>query len=346
MRNCLLALVGMVLALGTGELVTRYFELAPEISEVHNIALRLSRNPLLGYEPRPSQNEHPITILANSKGFVDAERTYEKPTDTFRVIVLGDSITASHRLKSYKAGFTFMLETSLRSRGYKVEFINLGVVGYNTQQEVELYKSVGRQYNGDLILLAYCLNDSEHHDGHILASLKRLQAKSFGENTVAEHEYSPFVLKSKLLLLISYRLRLLFAPQKVASNLETEQSTSKNTVEDSLRELKQIANSEGRRMGLVVFPYFRKLEQYAFQQEHESIEKLSVELEIPYLDLYSAFMQCSNGDASLVSFGRFHPNIQGHACAAKAIEQWLFTEKLLPPLESPKNVPSTTQGSE
>jgi lysophospholipase L1-like esterase len=271
-----------------------------------------------------------VNKFKNSMGFADAERSVEKERGTFRIVILGDSIAASHRLTSYREGFSFLLESSLRKKGHKIEVINLGVIGYNSQQEVELYKSVGRRYDADLVLLAYCLNDTEHHDGHILASLKRLQAKTFKTNTVAEHEYSPLVLRSKLLLLLSYRFRLLFSPQRLASNLNIEQTTAKNTVKDSLKELQNITNSDGARIGVFAFPYFRKFRSYKYQQKHEFIKNVSNEISVPYLDLLPSFLECSGGDASLVSFGLFHPNALGHACAAREIERWLEQNKLFP----------------
>jgi lysophospholipase L1-like esterase len=81
---------------------------------------------------------------------------------TFRIAVLGDSITAGHPLRVGGAPtFSQEIERRLNARpaGPRVEVLNFGTDGYSTLQEARLLESNVDAFAPDLVIVAYCLND-------------------------------------------------------------------------------------------------------------------------------------------------------------------------------------------
>ena len=129
-----------------------------------------SNNPIIGSELKPNVEEkfdgYPIklprvtTVKINSDGFRDKEYSIEKLNNTFRIIVLGDSITFGWGVENNET-FSEILEDKLNSlnNGINYEVLNFGVHGYNTLQEVELLKEKGLKYKPDMVIVGYYMND-------------------------------------------------------------------------------------------------------------------------------------------------------------------------------------------
>jgi lysophospholipase L1-like esterase len=98
---------------------------------------------------------------ANSLGFRDREHAVAKPAGVYRILVLGDSIVQGLSVANREDLFTSVLERELDADAPgRFEVLNFGVSGYNTQQEVETLRDKGLRYSPDLVVLAYCLNDT------------------------------------------------------------------------------------------------------------------------------------------------------------------------------------------
>jgi hypothetical protein len=136
------------------------------------LALRAARVPfdaqlygpdrVLGWVLRPGASGRVSTetlqwVHINSRGFRDAERTYEKPGGTYRVAVLGNSWTEALQVPQSKT-YTALLQGSLDGKscvgGKRVEVLNFGVAGYSTAQELLLLQTEVWKFHPDLILLA------------------------------------------------------------------------------------------------------------------------------------------------------------------------------------------------
>jgi len=92
----------------------------------------------------------------NSHGFRDVERTYAKPKDTFRILVLGDSYVEAFQVALEKS-FPSILEKKLNENGNgkKIEVLNLGQSGFGTSDEYLRYLNEGVKYSPDLVLVAF-----------------------------------------------------------------------------------------------------------------------------------------------------------------------------------------------
>lgn len=95
----------------------------------------------------------------NSFGFRDGNRTLEKPANTFRILMLGDSFTEGWGVAQDKT-FSALLENKLNSlsRG-RFEVINMGVAGYSPLLEYLQLKNIGLEFKPDLVILNFDYTD-------------------------------------------------------------------------------------------------------------------------------------------------------------------------------------------
>lgn len=108
------------------------------------------------------------TLSINSKGLRDVERTYEKPDDVRRVLVLGDSMVFGHQVPQ-RQRFTDLLERRLDawSTAPRYQVLNAGVDGYGTVNELLFLRREGYRYEPDVVVLTFCMfNDllDNHRD--------------------------------------------------------------------------------------------------------------------------------------------------------------------------------------
>ncbi len=93
-----------------------------------------------------------VPVRINNLGFRDP-RDYDlaKKPNTFRIIVLGDSVTFGHG-SIYESTYPYLLESRLKQWRPEVDWQvwNLGVPGYNTSQELAYLKDVAASYQPDL----------------------------------------------------------------------------------------------------------------------------------------------------------------------------------------------------
>src|SRR3989344_4718354 len=94
-----------------------------------------------------------IEIKINNQGFRDEEHEYEK--NKKRIIVLGDSVTFGAGVNQDD---TYVARMQ-KERRDEIEIINMGVNGYEMDQEYILFLEEGKKYDPDLILLGIVLND-------------------------------------------------------------------------------------------------------------------------------------------------------------------------------------------
>jgi len=157
------ALAALLFFVGAAEIAVRLLHLAPEVTriEIHTpwAAFVPSDDPILLYEPKPGAGD------VNDYGARDFPFEVTKPAGTFRIVVLGDSIAFGycndHEALAIKDTFPKVLERSLRERlGPRIQVLNLSVSGYDTVQEAEMLARKGIPLAPDLVVVAYCLNDS------------------------------------------------------------------------------------------------------------------------------------------------------------------------------------------
>lgn len=104
--------------------------------------------------------EFNVDVKINSLGLRDYERSYTKPANTFRILVLGDSFAEAIQLPLAQI-FPVQLENCLTGKtGRPIEVINSGVSSYSPADELLFFTREGVKYQPDLVLVSlYAAND-------------------------------------------------------------------------------------------------------------------------------------------------------------------------------------------
>lgn len=282
----------------------------------------------------------------------------EKPKQTFRILVLGDSITFGWGVKKEEA-FPQRLEDMLNNSSSEIKFevINFGFAGMNTIYELELLTSRGLNpetwrpdaryrglaYQPDLILLEYTTNDANTS----MQSLWELAYYTKNQARLNSGAYSwPIPEKLDKYLLYNSRFYLYFmelygrALIRLGLRPSAVEHESYRFQDDSIgwvlsREaMLKIANI-GKKIDiptvLFVYPMMGSFENYPMQGVHQKIERAAEIYGFNVLDIVPAFRESGiPGKYLRVSLIDSHPSAKAHEITAKAIFEYLKKNKFLP----------------
>jgi hypothetical protein len=121
-------------------------------------------DPVTGWSPMVNRSfawrgEWYCRSAFNSMGLRGPERSFAKPANTLRIVVVGSSLTASLQVPNEKT-YCSILEKELnkpsekqKAEKQKVEVLNLGVDGYNVGQEFLRLENFGFNFHPDLVVL-------------------------------------------------------------------------------------------------------------------------------------------------------------------------------------------------
>lgn len=130
-----------------------------------NITQASSSGLLYFFEPSPSVREvdtaswlpSPVVYTINQDSLNDQlEYDVQKPSDTFRIIALGDSFTFGHYVntgENWPAQLEDMLNDQCVGKSmHRIEVLNLGVRGYDVKYIAHRYELRGKKYDPDLVI--------------------------------------------------------------------------------------------------------------------------------------------------------------------------------------------------
>ncbi|GBF80855.1 SGNH/GDSL hydrolase family protein [Aphanothece sacrum] len=153
-ENILLGLGGVIFALAVGEITLRVMDISYpsfyQVDEYRGHALIPGISGLWTHEGNGF-------VSVNQDGLRDQEHTKEKPPNTFRIAILGDSFAEAIQVNAEQT-FWSILKKELPNcqviNGRKVEVINFGVGDYGTAQELMTLRHKVKAYSPDLVILA------------------------------------------------------------------------------------------------------------------------------------------------------------------------------------------------
>ena len=149
-QSSLLTIASLIFCCLAIEVVFRIFGIG--------IYVYLRPDPLLGYSFIPGaaykfDSEGYSHGTINSQGRRDYEYTYEKPKNTCRILIIGDSFTEAFQV-ALDSTFHKILERRLnaKKRKYTFEVIAFGRGGMGTLEEMLWYRKEAFRYHPDIVV--------------------------------------------------------------------------------------------------------------------------------------------------------------------------------------------------
>ncbi|HMP77612.1 MAG TPA: SGNH/GDSL hydrolase family protein [Kiritimatiellia bacterium] len=292
----------------------------------------------------------------NERGLRDREYAVPKPPDTWRVLVLGDSIVYGSGFRREEL-FTERLEAALGESRPVVEIMNAGVRGYTTYNEVLYYETEGRDLGADVILLCVCLNDIVNprtHWGYAREAITNIPAAAIPNDEVDRRVARPFLRgrdhPSALVRSLAWRrynaavARSQYMPvgeRRWPVYLAEETTRIDRWMSDTpewrwftnlVLRLRDTAAAQQARLALVIFPLAYQMENdYPFRPGAR-IASFAASAGIPALDL-DPVMRGEPDAKSLFLVEKndiWHLSATGHARTAEWLGQFLADAGLLP----------------
>lgn len=278
-----------------------------------NARMRRSDNETLFMEYRPNDPN------INNAGFRGSDFFPDKPVDTLRIALLGDSVGYGFSVPLENT-FARQVETELNDwaqaqYGRRVELLNFSVSGYSTVAQAELYRVKVRNYQPDFVLLAYVLNDPMPASMVVMSvGAARKQTESF----------AALAAKSQLLAWSALQWKKFAQVHVQRQNYRNfYQGELWQRAQQALAQLKADSGADRAPMAAVVFPLLLDFNQYPFLEEHQKIGRAMQAADIPALDLLPVFSEHNYLSLRPHPQDDTHPNAEGHAIAARAIASWL-----------------------
>ena len=288
----------------------------------HEQFLAPSHIPGLG--PIAKANYRKSHLQTNSMHLRNAEIPFEKPENTIRIAIVGNSMTFGEDV-SQNALFTERLEESFNIDPLlklKVEIINAGQIGFNIDKFQTFTEHFVFPYQPDVIIYQFCWND--------IAVQSRLRGRRFPDQ-VPEKGLQRFLLLHSEIYLNLYRLanRRAFAEKLINYYKNAE------LVGGFYRDLFKWAEdvrSRNIQFAMVLFPMAVEVQATAkhtdiarafIAQKNEIVEVIQ-RAGVEVYDLSSAFREHYFKTHQKLYVDQGHLNERGHQLAAELLQPLLF----------------------
>ncbi|MBU0478140.1 SGNH/GDSL hydrolase family protein [bacterium] len=270
--------------------------------------------------------------LANAIGNLN-ERVVMNPKDTYKIIILGDSIAAGGELRRGEESFSARLKVLLEKDfpGKNIDIFVFAQGGYSTTEEVEGYRRYSKYFKPDLVILSYCHNDTAEADKRIITrNGKKLIAfyktgnpylKIFPFNRFLTERFliARFMNEKSIELLSVFHIRpgIAFcnlAEQKIFRGFEKLYVLTKNT---------------NTPVVVVVFPYLGDEIDITRDRMADFIKQWCARFNFLHIDLLSKFAEYDYRQLRCNPQDSCHPNAIGHKIAAETIEEMIKQADLI-----------------
>jgi len=324
-----LALLGLSLlaALGAAELLSRWL-VWDRVTKTEPPLLRLSDDPLLGWEPVPNTREY------NNWGFRGEDIALQKPAGVRRVAFIGDSVTHGMGVHAHET-FAHRIGQQLeRERPRRYQVLNCGVPGAGTFQTYRWLETRVLSFDPDLVVLTLTMDDVEPSPVVIRAG----DAQIIFLNQAAEHwllnnrAHWALVSRSALYRLLHRVVVLaLYGRDDEASHQQTARAAPKVARQNVLR-MARLCRERGTRLAVVLSPVLLPYRGTpASLAEHRRAFRLLASLgqDVDALVDLGPLYAAHAGRLKLIEDDNEHPNSVGHRLIAEYLLGELWRRGLL-----------------
>ena len=302
----------------------------------HSGMVRLTNTPI-AYEMMPNLNivREGVQIRTNSDGFRDNDFTGEPKPGQFVIAVLGDSFTFGQGVPQSET-FPVLLQKLLNKADNtnRIRVWNLGVSGYNTEQEAYQLENFVLDRKPNWVVVGYNINDVEPIG--VDPSLVRKEEKSKESliGRLAKYIENDLLITQFVKQRIGNLIRL-FDPNWYASTYIQDTVNQylaadgawRNEVSALLKKMKTECDSRGIGFTVALLPAMLDFKRYPFQKADNVILGFCKKNQIDCIDILSYFTN-ENFMNFWVSAMDAHPNVKAQEIFAKALADHLGNKVL------------------
>lgn len=331
----LLMLLSFALIYASMEIYVRYavddgmqFDL--EMWRYSNKIKQISENTKIGHEHRPNAHAHLMgaDVRTNAYGLRDVDFPLIKPPGVARILMLGDSLTFGWGVPIEKT-YAKQIESILRAEGRSVQVINTGVGNYNTAMEVEYFFERGKDFDPDIVVLNYFINDAE--------PMPTYNTNVFNRNLRA---YVYFASRLDAALR-SAEIGNHSDWQQYYTALYDEQKNAEalRSVRSSIARLAEYCRTRQIPLLLANYPELRVIKNYPFSNVDAFVEQIAKDNDIEYFSLLPS-VRDKAPESLWVTAPDPHPSVVAHTAFALALTPGLRAKLDLLPLRMPLTAPA------
>lgn len=336
--NMLLTMASLVLVLAVAEFLSAYL---------------LARPP----QPDARASFREGFLIMNSHNYRDFEYPDKKGEGVFRIVVAGDSFTFGDGV-NFDDIYAKKLERYLNYLGnvnrITYQVMNMGIPGRSTPKEVKHIMKAIPEYDPDLVILGYCINDAEDKFAlkEVLDVRKKFFYKDFdkGEGwkaTLFDHSALYRLVAKRIFSTNTYRGQIRYYRW-----LYRDEYTGWQRTQAALSRLGELSRKEELPTVVLIFPLlsFGLDKDYPFRDIHKKLHATLKEAGLPYVDLIRRYRGLDRHLLEAVPYANPHPSDVGHRLAAETLMKYLVNNKLVPTpkkFQRPKsnvNVPTPFPG--
>jgi len=280
-------------------------------------------------DPRLIYTISPAVRGVNSQGYIDSEHAKRKPAGVYRILIIGDSVAQGWEVRPDQS-FAKVLERELNEKNADAdttgaqppfEVIVLARLGYSTSQQLVILEEEAFEYEPDLILWSYCLNDPAHPVYH----------NANGE--LGRYYYKPlshaWYFVSKRLFHLRQRIKARGCENEYHSMLHC---VYWNQVEEDIRHIAKVADERDVPCVFMIHPVFQKgiaFEWYTLGDLHKQLTETATASGLIPLDLLPALQPYPAEDVKLHWndwYDPWHPNPRGHRLLGQYMRDFVQSE--------------------
>jgi hypothetical protein len=341
-------LLSTIFALGLSEIFVRVLDIGPEFHVTSFDNYAISKNQVLAYELLPDSADGGKYKISE-QGLRDRIYSYTKDKNVFRIAVVGDSITYGFKVDRDES-YVEQLERILNqdpTANLKYEVINFGVTGYNITQIAELVRAKVANFDPDLIVYGYCLNDPQEYSIELETLLAKMNEDS-RSMWYAKRSVEKELSSSRLYLFAKYTINNMLAsarkhstdwrddPQFIAlrEGSYVDYFTRLHTTDSNFKRLEEggetIRKNAQVPVVVLVFPVLNDLNEYKLGTVHTLLSETFSRHGFGIVDLLKPYSQFTRDGLHNIKADSLHPTAEGHLFAAGVLADYLVNNKLLP----------------
>lgn len=277
-----------------------------------------------------------IPVDINSHGLRGPETSYEKPSDTFRILNLGDSVVMGWGVSeenTYGQQLEALLNENERN-DLHFEVINAGVPGWSLDNALAYFQAEGLKYKPDLVMLDLTISNDINGKSALLAGNDPQPLRWLSDHTF----FWPF-LHSQMAWAKARaegrdRVDTIDPPTNPAKYFPLDPQSDRWTERwNTILKINHLARENNIPVVLVMFPLeFQVIDESYPTLPQELFTARAKEAAIPIVDLLPAFQQaclekpggaCQLEDRYLFADVWMHPSSKGNKLTANELNAFL-----------------------